>query len=433
MAEAPKFNLRNPAVKRIMQEIKEIKQDTSGDILAEALETDIFEWHFVIRGPRDTEFEGGIYHGRILLPADYPFKPPSFMMLTPNGRFETNVKICLSISSHHPEHWQPSWSVRTALTALIAFMPSPGAGALGALAPNSPLQDFPKEERRLLAARSRAEVPRFGSAERQRVIDDMHARMLAMPGSAAAAQQAAVIAPTPAAAAAEKAPAGAGGELAGSQQPQQPAPAAEGDASGSAGQRAGGVEASGAGSFAAGVPALQPAGAAATGAAEAAGAVSSPAAHQPCAPSKEPTSSQANASTSAPQPHAPCCPPSSSSSSPALAASTAPAAPAAAARLCTDHSHNHSPAAASAIRRPQPPSTPAHTTTTTRPTTASAVHAPGGTAAAAARAATGGGGLTSTDHMLTALMWALYVGIGAILLRKVMGAMGVDLAELMRQ
>lgn len=174
------------------------------------VQNDIFEWHFVIRGPRDTEFDvgrvcggggggavmprwyrpgmcawclrlvtefspslyfalltvprshvstptrththvrqaagpanaalgrcahtqGGIYHGRILLPAEYPFKPPAFMMLTPNGRFETGVKICLSISSHHPEHWQPSWSVRTALTALIAFMPSPGQGALGSL------------------------------------------------------------------------------------------------------------------------------------------------------------------------------------------------------------------------------------------------------------------------------------------------------------
>ena len=41
--------------------------------------------------------------------------------------------MCLSISSHHPEHWQPSWSVRTALTALIAFMPTPGNGAIGSL------------------------------------------------------------------------------------------------------------------------------------------------------------------------------------------------------------------------------------------------------------------------------------------------------------
>ncbi len=32
----------------------------------------------------------------------------------------------------------------------------------------------------MLAARSRGEAPRFGSAERQRVIDDMHARMLAI-------------------------------------------------------------------------------------------------------------------------------------------------------------------------------------------------------------------------------------------------------------
>jgi hypothetical protein len=37
--------------------------------------------------------QGGIYHGRILLPSEYPFKPPSFLMLTPNGRFETGVKV----------------------------------------------------------------------------------------------------------------------------------------------------------------------------------------------------------------------------------------------------------------------------------------------------------------------------------------------------
>eukprot|EP00195_Chlamydomonas_chlamydogama_P011269 CAMPEP_0202896150 /NCGR_PEP_ID=MMETSP1392-20130828/5201_1 /ASSEMBLY_ACC=CAM_ASM_000868 /TAXON_ID=225041 /ORGANISM="Chlamydomonas chlamydogama, Strain SAG 11-48b" /LENGTH=329 /DNA_ID=CAMNT_0049581395 /DNA_START=89 /DNA_END=1078 /DNA_ORIENTATION=- len=175
---AAKFNTRNPAVKRIMQEMKEMREHSSREFIAEALESDIFEWHFVVRGPPDTEFEGGVYHGRILLPAEYPFKPPSFMMLSPNGRFETNVKICLSISSHHPEHWQPSWSVRTALTALIAFMPTPGAGALGAL-------DYTKEERKKLAAKSRVDVPKYGSAERQRVIDDMHARMMAVEAESA--------------------------------------------------------------------------------------------------------------------------------------------------------------------------------------------------------------------------------------------------------
>uniref|UniRef100_A0A061QRV0 Ubiquitin-conjugating enzyme E2 J1 n=1 Tax=Tetraselmis sp. GSL018 TaxID=582737 RepID=A0A061QRV0_9CHLO len=100
-------------------------------------------------------------------------KPPSFMMLTPNGRFQTNTKICLSISSHHPEHWQPSWSVRTALTALAAFMPTPGNGAIGSL-------DTPEVERRKLASESRSFIPSFGSPERQALSAEMHRCMLAV-------------------------------------------------------------------------------------------------------------------------------------------------------------------------------------------------------------------------------------------------------------
>jgi ubiquitin-conjugating enzyme E2 J1 len=107
---AARYNRNNPAVKRILQEVKEMQSNPSDDFMSLPLEEDIFEWQFAILGPRGTEFEGGIYHGRIQLPAEYPFKPPSFMMLTPSGRFETQTKICLSISNYHPEHWQPSWS-----------------------------------------------------------------------------------------------------------------------------------------------------------------------------------------------------------------------------------------------------------------------------------------------------------------------------------
>ncbi|KAI3459219.1 hypothetical protein Pfo_015882 [Paulownia fortunei] len=170
MAE-DKYNRKNPAVKRILQEVKEMQSNPSDDFMSLPLEENIFEWQFAIRGPRDSEFEGGIYHGRIQLPAEYPFKPPSFMLLTPNGRFETQTKICLSISNHHPEHWQPSWSVRTALVALIAFMPTSPNGALGSL-------DYTKEERQALAVKSREAAPTFGSAERQKLIDEIHEYML---------------------------------------------------------------------------------------------------------------------------------------------------------------------------------------------------------------------------------------------------------------
>src|SRR5712671_7521933 len=50
------------------------------------------EWHCTLRGPAGTDFEGGLYHFRIRLPAEYPFRPPSIMLLTPNGRFELNTK-----------------------------------------------------------------------------------------------------------------------------------------------------------------------------------------------------------------------------------------------------------------------------------------------------------------------------------------------------
>ena len=35
-----------------------------------------------MRGSPDSEFEGGIYHGRVLLPIDYPLKPPDIVFLT---------------------------------------------------------------------------------------------------------------------------------------------------------------------------------------------------------------------------------------------------------------------------------------------------------------------------------------------------------------
>ena len=88
------------------------------------------------------------FASRILLPPDYPFKPPHIVFLTPSGRFETNKKVCLSFSAFHPELWQPAWGIRLILEALIAFLPSPADGAIGAL-------DWSPAERKRLAAKSR--------------------------------------------------------------------------------------------------------------------------------------------------------------------------------------------------------------------------------------------------------------------------------------
>ncbi|KAJ7273504.1 ubiquitin-conjugating enzyme/RWD-like protein [Mycena haematopus] len=125
------LNKNNSAVKRIMQEARELANDPSPEYSAAPLEDDIFEWHCTLRGPAGTEFEGGLYHFRILLPAEYPFRPPSIMMLTPSGRFETDTKICISFTSYHEELWQPAWGVRTAIIGLQGFFPLSGKAAVG--------------------------------------------------------------------------------------------------------------------------------------------------------------------------------------------------------------------------------------------------------------------------------------------------------------
>ncbi|KAJ7470549.1 non-canonical ubiquitin conjugating enzyme 1 [Mycena latifolia] len=133
-----------------MQEARELANDPSPEYSAAPLEDDIFEWHCTLRGPAGTEFEGGLYHFRILLPAEYPFRPPSLMMLTPNGRFETDTKICISFTSYHEELWQPAWGVRTAIIGLQGFFPLKGKAAVGIGS-----IEYPTSERKRLAALSR--------------------------------------------------------------------------------------------------------------------------------------------------------------------------------------------------------------------------------------------------------------------------------------
>ena len=92
----------------------------------------------------------GKYHGRLVFPAEFPFKPPSIYMTTPNGRFKTETRLCLSISDYHPDTWNPACelggkslrirlvnlyptgSVATILTGLLSFMleKSPTLGSI---------------------------------------------------------------------------------------------------------------------------------------------------------------------------------------------------------------------------------------------------------------------------------------------------------------
>jgi ubiquitin-conjugating enzyme E2 J2 len=138
------------ASSRLRKELKAISADPPPHIHVSCDESNILSWSYLLEGPADTPYEGGWYWGRLKFPKDYPFAPPSILMMTPSGRFETNTRLCLSMSDYHPESWQPAWSLATVLKGLLSFMceECPTAGAIDP-PPSS-------EERRKLSRNSAA-------------------------------------------------------------------------------------------------------------------------------------------------------------------------------------------------------------------------------------------------------------------------------------
>ncbi|OAV95759.1 hypothetical protein PTTG_02006 [Puccinia triticina 1-1 BBBD Race 1] len=112
------------AQKRLMREHAEITKSPPPFIIARPKDTNILEWHFIIRGPPDTPYVGGEFWGTVTFPSEYPFRPPGIVMMTPSGRFQPGYKICTSMSDYHPDSWNPAWGVSTILTGLLSFMVS---------------------------------------------------------------------------------------------------------------------------------------------------------------------------------------------------------------------------------------------------------------------------------------------------------------------
>ena len=110
------------ATARLRKEYRNIKQNPLLKIHATPLESNILQWHYVLEGQEKSDYSGGYYHGIIEFPKEYPFKPPGIKMFTPNGRFKTYTKICMSMSDFHPESWNPMWSVGSILIGLHSFM-----------------------------------------------------------------------------------------------------------------------------------------------------------------------------------------------------------------------------------------------------------------------------------------------------------------------
>tara|TARA_B100001175_G_C19468630_1_gene620513 strand:- start:498 stop:1139 length:642 start_codon:yes stop_codon:yes gene_type:complete len=109
--------------KRLFKDYRNIKKSPPNGIWIElSNENNIYNWDFVISGPKDTLFEDGLYWGKIEFPQEFPIKAPKVKMITPSGRFKTDEWICMSMTHFHQEEWNPSWNGSSILLGLQIFM-----------------------------------------------------------------------------------------------------------------------------------------------------------------------------------------------------------------------------------------------------------------------------------------------------------------------
>ncbi|EGR34085.1 transcription factor family protein, putative [Ichthyophthirius multifiliis] len=109
-------------INRINKEYIRISRNQIENILAVPNPKNIFQWHFCIHGLKNCAFVGGYYHGILNLPPEYPLKPPTIKLITPNGRFAEGQNICTNFTSFHTEQWESSWNIEKMLIAIVSFM-----------------------------------------------------------------------------------------------------------------------------------------------------------------------------------------------------------------------------------------------------------------------------------------------------------------------
>lgn len=123
------------SLKRLMVELKEIKKDPNYLFSIFPSENSMFHWDFIIIGPQDTLYEGGLFSGIMVFTHEYPSKPPQVIF---NNILHPNIypdgRVCISILHEGTdqfgyekdiERWLPTHGINTIMISIISMLSSP--------------------------------------------------------------------------------------------------------------------------------------------------------------------------------------------------------------------------------------------------------------------------------------------------------------------
>jgi len=126
------------SAKLLQQQFKKLMSDPVEGFAAEIPDdSNLFNWHIYLEGPKDTIYEGGVFQLSMTFPKDYPMSPPQLKFIS--DFWHPNVfpdgKVCISIlhppgedemSGERPEErWLPTQSVATIMLSVISMLSDP--------------------------------------------------------------------------------------------------------------------------------------------------------------------------------------------------------------------------------------------------------------------------------------------------------------------
>jgi ubiquitin-conjugating enzyme E2 G1 len=123
------------AFKRLAAELKQITKEPNYFYSVKPTENNFLIWNFMLIGPEDTLYEGGIFDGSIIFSDKYPIEPPKVKF---NKIIHPNIhgtgEVCISILHQGTdrygyekdyERWNPSHGVDSIMMSIISMLSEP--------------------------------------------------------------------------------------------------------------------------------------------------------------------------------------------------------------------------------------------------------------------------------------------------------------------
>jgi len=112
------------ALNRATKDLRLIQSNPNSDFTATPINDDLFHWKGTVHGPAGTPYEGGIFYLNIVIPFDYPLKPPQVNFIT--KIYHPNVgskgEICLDILK---KKWNPIENISNVLQSIFFLLSTP--------------------------------------------------------------------------------------------------------------------------------------------------------------------------------------------------------------------------------------------------------------------------------------------------------------------